>query len=306
MASFPSYANIPITVQKEWYKIRDMFFGHNFVRQDIQKALELARVCTHPDAEWLVAVCTEAHVTNADEAVKAFQLLSQTDARACAFAATMDSFNGMLWMERSATFGFAYAKAQMCIRSQTRKQSFEYAYSAVLQHERDGFFELGKHWLYGNGCEKNLTIAKELFSVAADLGHIFSVYRYCSLLDDNDLEKWQLLSNATLNGSMLDFSKNFSKQVDLWKENKRSDAIMFVIGRTLHRLRLDNRDTEETLTMNAERAIDFYKEQIKASQQAVHAWTQVGRRLRVCRDIRKVIGQLIWNMRDEAVYEVFV
>jgi hypothetical protein len=28
--------------QGDWYKIRDIFFGQNYVQQDIQRALELA------------------------------------------------------------------------------------------------------------------------------------------------------------------------------------------------------------------------------------------------------------------------
>jgi hypothetical protein len=45
-----------------WFKIRDVFFGENYVEQDIKKALELASVCEHPNAVWLTKLFDEHDV----------------------------------------------------------------------------------------------------------------------------------------------------------------------------------------------------------------------------------------------------
>ena len=54
----------------------------------------------------------------------------------------------------------------------------------------------------------------------------------------------------------------------------------------------------------ANEAIDFQRKQIKACRRAVDAWTIVGIRLKVVRDIRKVIGMILWNCRHEATYSI--
>lgn len=41
---------------KGWYKIRDLLLGRNFKKQNIPKALELAKKSDHPEAIWVVNV----------------------------------------------------------------------------------------------------------------------------------------------------------------------------------------------------------------------------------------------------------
>ena len=43
-------SSIDLTTQLEYYVIRDTLLGHNFVEQDVKRALELASTCKHPDA----------------------------------------------------------------------------------------------------------------------------------------------------------------------------------------------------------------------------------------------------------------
>jgi hypothetical protein len=47
MASSSSHINnsIPLATLLEWYKIRDTFFGENFVVQNIPLAIEMASSC---------------------------------------------------------------------------------------------------------------------------------------------------------------------------------------------------------------------------------------------------------------------
>ena len=58
MASSSSHNNsIPLATLLEWYKIRDTFFGLNWVSQNIPFALEMCGSCQHPDARWLTEAC---------------------------------------------------------------------------------------------------------------------------------------------------------------------------------------------------------------------------------------------------------
>jgi hypothetical protein len=52
----------------------------------------------------------------------------------------------------------------------------------------------------------------------------------------------------------------------------------------------------------AKQAIAFYEAQIKATKAAMHAWTQVGIKLKIVKDVRKLIAKLIWDSREEALF----
>jgi hypothetical protein len=54
----------------------------------------------------------------------------------------------------------------------------------------------------------------------------------------------------------------------------------------------------------AKQAIAFYEAQIKATKDAMCAWTQVGIKLKVVKDVRKLIAKLIWDSREEALFDV--
>lgn len=49
-------------------------------------------------------------------------------------------------------------------------------------------------------------------------------------------------------------------------------------------------------------ACKFYELQIKATKDAMLTWSLVGVRLKVVKDVRKMIARLIWDARDEARY----
>jgi hypothetical protein len=70
----------------EWNKIRDTFFGQDYVSQNIPLALEMASSCQHPDARWLTEACAGKDVTTKEDAKRVFSSLGQNDARAICFA----------------------------------------------------------------------------------------------------------------------------------------------------------------------------------------------------------------------------
>jgi hypothetical protein len=53
-------------------------------------------------------------------------------------------------------------------------------------------------------------------------------------------------------------------------------------------------------------AVSFYDAQLHECRRAVNAWSIVGLRFGVVKDIRKLIGRLIWDAREEANYAVDV
>jgi UDP-N-acetylenolpyruvoylglucosamine reductase len=53
----------------------------------------------------------------------------------------------------------------------------------------------------------------------------------------------------------------------------------------------------------AKQAFAFYDAQIKATKDAMRAWTLVGIKLKVVKDVRKLIAKLIWDSREQALYK---
>jgi hypothetical protein len=106
------------------------------------------------------------------------------------------------------------------------------------------------------------------------------------------------------------FLSNFAKQVELFNAGSGSAVIMFAIGQALQgrvseaaRTIFEDEENFVSLIGPAKQAIAFYESQIKATKGAMHAWTQVGIRWKVVKDVRKLIAKLIWDSREEALYD---
>jgi hypothetical protein len=120
MASSSSHSNndIPLATLLEWYKIRDTFFGLDFVSQNIPFALELASSCHHPDAHWLTEVCAGKDLNTREDTKEIFSALGQNNARALCFTWMLGDRRDLAQLHRSTELGFAWAQALMVVRTQ--------------------------------------------------------------------------------------------------------------------------------------------------------------------------------------------
>jgi hypothetical protein len=49
-------------------------------------------------------------------------------------------------------------------------------------------------------------------------------------------------------------------------------------------------------------ALEFYESQLLASKRAVAAWTVIGKRFNVVKDVRLIVARMIWEVREECFY----
>jgi hypothetical protein len=84
---------------------------------------------------------------------------------------------------------------------------------------------------------------------------------------------------------------------------------VFVIGRVLNGHVDDTRQKIFGLGLNyafygplANQVVEFYNFQLTSYRKAVDTWVLVGMRFNVVKDIRKLIGKMIWDARKEAKY----
>jgi hypothetical protein len=265
MASSSSHNNngIPLATLLEWYKIRDTFFGDNHVSQNIPLALEMASSCHHPDARWLTEACAGKDVITEEDAKRVFSALGQNDARALCFAWLHGDQEDSAPLRRSAELGFAFAQA--CLAGRRGDEKFKFAQLAAAQGERGGFYELGRCFYDGEGCERNLDKAIENFLLASELGVISALGSLGNLFDESDPQRWRWWGQAAALGESLFFLDNFSKQVELFNSGSGSAAVMFAIGRALQghvneeaRTIFNTKHKFDSLLDRTKQAIAFY------------------------------------------------
>jgi TPR repeat protein len=313
MASSASHNNsIPLATLLEWYKIRDAFFGENFVDRNIPLSLELAAPCQHPDARWLTEACAGKDVRTVEDAKRVFSALGQNDARALCFAWLCSDDEGqrdLATLRRSAELGFAFAQAWMAEKTEGNEK-FKFAQLAAAQGERDGHAWLGWCLRDDEGCERDLDKAKGNFLRASELGLVWAMIWLGDLLDESDPQRWRWLGRAAALGDRSSFLSCFAGQVEPFNSGSGSAVVMFAIGQALQGHVDEEARTIFSSDYNfdsrigpAKQAIAFYEAQIKATQDAMRAWTQVGIKLKVVKDVRKLIAKLIWDSREEALYK---
>jgi hypothetical protein len=102
----------------------------------------------------------------------------------------------------------------------------------------------------------------------------------------------------------------FDDQVELFNSGSGSATVMVAIGRALQghvneesRTIFNRSNKFDSLIIPAKQAIAFYQAQIKATKDAMHAWTLVGIHFGVVKDVRKLIARLIWDSREEALFK---
>jgi len=133
------------------------------------------------------------------------------------------------------------------------------------------------------------------------------------LLDDSDPQRWHWWGLAAARGSAWYFLHFFPSLVSRFESDPFLAPAVFMIGRAL-RGHIDTAKRQifgeshdfDSCIGPANRAIDFFTAQCAAARKAVDAWCLMAVRInsKVNRDIRKKIGMMIWELREQADYAV--
>ncbi len=216
-------------------------------------------------------------------------------------------------LRRASEMGNAYAYSNLSffVWEENKEEAFRLARLAATQHERDGFYHLGDCFCKGMGCKKDLTLARENYLIAAELGDVYAADRYGHLLDELDPVRWLWFSRAALRDSPVSFLYSFSKQVNQFFSGSGNAIIVFLIGRALKgNIDMEKKEIFGQLRDSnsqirpANQAISFYSAQIESARLAVDTWTLVSTRLHLIKDMRIYIAKLIWEARFEANYKI--
>lgn len=301
-----------LKIQKQWYYIRDMFFGWNCVKQDQFKAIHQAAECVHTEAQWFYNLLKDCTTRGEIENT----LRSAADVnnchRATCFLACfiMPGNPNFALLMRAADQANALAYAKLSMKTRNNDQSFIVSRLSADQGEREGFFRLAKCYSlitpYTAECLKN-----ELSNLrcAARLNCTYSMNRLADALDPKCMERFHWMLKAAklrntfqLEQFLLSINRN---QITLhtnvqfffgFKFNKYGNVIR-------ENLFIASGDIEFTIICNQmSKFKQFYIQQCTAARLAINTFSLCGRHLKLYKDLRIFIGKFVWAMRWDADY----
>lgn len=295
-----------LALEKQWLDIRDLFFGQNVKQQDRFLALSKAKNCAHPEAVYLFNVFSNHPMSALMDVKKIFENQPKDDYRAQCYyglcAVWTFSLQDVACIRQAAKLGLPFAQARMANMSD---ESYDirkkFAETAVAGKERDAFYWLGQETIISN-----VVYGRILVEIAAELGHTNAMYQTGLCFDISNPKRWIWWGKAAQNGISIPFLRGFRQIVD---DSKSKHDCVFQIGKALSGHVNQSKGTifENTtdfriLIDSANKAVGFYYFQLVKYRAAVDTWTLIGRRLKVVKDIRRVISDIIWSRREQGEY----
>jgi hypothetical protein len=249
---------------------------------DIDRGLRIARDCRHPDASLFPAGVS---VTGEDmkrvmraqgDDVRA--LFLRGDGAACA---------------RAAELGYAPAQAYRAWWALDAK-SVELAQRAASQSHRVGLTALGCSLLGGEGCAKNPEQAMVLLRAAADLEHAFALF-WCSYIARGKTSEKHFWFGR------LDYRPLYAREVfelvPLFEKGEHCRLLQ--IAARMFRKVIRYTETGDPIVTHSlpkiRRVIQLHESMVERVITAIDCWSVVARRIGVVKDIRVVIGKIVWD-----------
>lgn len=189
------------------------------------------------------------------------------------------------------------------------RDRFEFANKAAAAGERDGFLWLGICYDGAEGCVVDFASAKANYLRSAELGNVAAMCEAGDLVDDNEPLRWRLWCRAAVSGLATEFLDKFKGAVLAFMGGSGSPASIFMIGRVLQgRINREKKeimgstDAFSSSLEEAQLAVVFFEAQVRAAKEAVHAWSLIAVRCKIVKDVRKLINERIWEMREEGLF----
>jgi hypothetical protein len=282
--------------QTQWWNVLSFFLGDEFRSPDALKGLQMARDCSHPDAQWLVALFP-SHGEVTTQHFREVMLAQGEDPRALFFSFDFDT----KLLVRSAELGYAPAQAQLATYKGGEKR-FTWAQRAAANGDRYGLCVLASCFRRGDGCPVDEQRALELYRRAAELGDGAAEWIVGQMaFGELDWQRFVWWSRAVEHGcnassfvhAVLSLMRSFEKG-----EHGR---ILHTVAPVLHRnldaasCTLFGWKIPPTRAERVRQLLDLYEADRVLARSAIRCWSLVGCRRGVVRDVRVLIGQLLWD-----------
>ena len=250
----------------EWFDIRDMLFGLNYKKQDIRKALELAKVCKHPDALYVLDIFKDLKDFTEDEVLKTVR--SRNDKMS-------NLYLNLIAYSYTGVFGtFFYFEHPLAMtyygRQEHDKKMIE---KAAALGERDAFFFLKD------------------FKTGMKLGCIESYLSYeeiCLDAIENIKIRAYISRNTQIGWSF------FVSKVKFWLSIKK-DSVNYHIGKEI----CNNDNIRDYFGVKLVDCVSFFYKRNCEYRETVDAFSICMIRMKLIKDMRIYIAKFIWEGRNE-------
>ncbi len=261
---------------KEWFRARDNFLGIYPYERNPSLGYLMARLCTHPDAIWLCETL-EKYGFPGVSSVTIMGAEKANDNRAMCFYGIIERDEHSLRV--AAEKGNPLAMA---------KYGYMSGNLSYLKKSAELGEPLGLLW-YGVVSNDVESLKK-----SADLGNTYALIKLQVFLSDQ-VERVKLVERAIIEstGHHLHYLNDIYRINEYMHGCKRTK---YEVGRAMmnvehvHKFELENFCGKEDL-------YELVRKNRTSAREAVHAWLLIGHSIGFCRDLRKLIGQLIWETR---------
>ncbi len=235
------------------------------------------------------------------------------------------------YLDKARKMGYLFADVMFVILQlresddASEAEAAEVLKRAAAAGERDALLDCA--CLMSEDAESD--IRKRLLKQACELGVKDAYLLYAECFQESEAERYYWLGKAAASTGDKSFMVEFRTQINMYLGRKRGSDVMFAIGHALHG---QINEPERTIFQKhfrgstagtamippskywfglaysdfigpAKQAVDFYETQVSACRKAVNTWILVGIRKKVVKDVRKIIGEMIWKSRFEALYK---
>jgi hypothetical protein len=306
----------PKAEQIKWWDIIDLIKHHNL--ESLVETTSAWFPREHGEGRWLYEClfATEESVTL--ELLRERMLVQEDDPRAmfvAAFAWDPETVvdgdewedrydNGTAMLLTAAEMGYAPAQAAMTFRDEVEpEESFAWAQKAAGLGDRHGLSMLARSYEEGYGCEKDVNKAMQLYSQAAEVEDQVGLFKHGNFsFGEDDWRRYTFMGRSAARGHRPGYESLVRASFE-----KRDRRIQFEIGAAHKRVAAAwrfGRGLCSDLQLAAYQTVLVkYTKCCIAAKAAVACWLVVGRRLRVVKDIRGVIGKMLWAQRWEWMEE---
>jgi hypothetical protein len=287
---------------------------------DVEKGLQGARECSHPDALWLSSLFPAGVDVSRDRMCEVMEAQGD-DARALFLRWKIGDRDSREQLVRAAEKGYAPAQAELSLYSGDETECFRLAQRASDQGDRDGVFQLAHCYMYSIGCRKeDRNKAMVLFERAAELQHAQAqvVFATCTY-DTIDWRRFQWLALASARGDSHTFRREVVRALSAFLKGKLGRILHIVApvirrGLDASRRTLFGADVDgEKQVKKLLRVVALHDAMLVRAGRAVRCWSAVGLRCGLVKDVRVMIAKKAWeevwlwaSATEGAVHEVEV
>jgi hypothetical protein len=292
-------ARVDVAEQIKWWDALDTLAAR-LCSANCTKAVQMARGCRHPDAQWLLALLPRGEPVTLHLLRAAVN--DQTSGRGLYLAWELDQRRDVALLQRAAEMGYARAQAFLSSELVESADVFRLAQSAADGGDRDGLFRLANCFYGGVGCAKDETKAIELFRQSAELELGIAQHRYGELaFGELDWERHMWWGRAAVRGvhgygfctTVISLLPSFEK----FEHGRILHTAAQVVKENLNvaASALFGVPIEKKLVTKLQRVLGLHNGMLRRAKLAISSWLLVARRLGVAKDVRLIVAKMAWE-----------